>query len=146
MDSSPDTAPSPGSRITGVVVWAVLLAIPAALIGGGAWLIHQRYAGVQVEVTVLACETSGSWRRYGSTVREDCAAEWREDGRTVIGGFVGGNGEPDVGRTVDATVRDGTAYSRSWVLPSILIGLGAPFLVPVVGGVRRAVTRDRGPA
>jgi hypothetical protein len=59
--------------------------------------------------------------------------------------YVAGNGESDVGKTLDATVRDGTVYSRSVVLPAILIGLGAPFLVPVVGGVKRAWSgRQRG--
>lgn len=46
----------------------------------------------------------------------------------LIGSFTGGNGESDVGRTVDATVRGDTAYSRSLVLPILLVALGLPFL------------------
>ena len=46
----------------------------------------------------------------------------------AVGGFNGGNGASDVGRTVDATVRGDTAYSRSLGLPILLIVLGAPFL------------------
>lgn len=133
----PQAAAQPGGgRLMGVVVWLVLLAIPAGLIGGGAFLLYQRYAGTAVQATVLACETSGSWARYGSTVREECVAEWILDGETVTGGFVAGNGASDVGTTVDATVRDGTAYSRSLVLPIVLIALGLPFLLPLIVAVR----------
>jgi hypothetical protein len=138
----PAAQPKPGGGLMmGLVVWAVLVAIPAGLVGGGAFLLYQRYAGTSVQATVLACETSGNWSRFHSTVREDCAAEWTIDGQTVTGGFVAGNGASDVGKTVGATVRNGTAYSRSLVLPLILLALGIPFLVPVVIAVRSKVTR-----
>jgi len=39
------------------------------------------------------------------------------------------HGASDVGKTVAATVRSDTAYSRSLVLPIVLIGLGLPFLL-----------------
>ena len=141
-DRRPAASPTQGGGLVmGIVVWAVLLAIPAGLVGGGAWLLYQRYAGTSVQATVLACETSGNWSRYSSTVREDCVAEWTIDGQTVTGGFVAGNGASDVGKSVDATVRDGTAYSRSLVLPLILLALGIPFLIPVVVAVKSKLTR-----
>jgi hypothetical protein len=112
-----------------IAVWAVVLAIPIALVGGGGWLLYQRAVGTPVEATVLECDASGSIVRGASTYSEDCIAEWTIDDRTVVGGFNGGNGASDVGKTVDATVRDDIAYSRSLGLPIVLIVLGAPFLV-----------------
>ena len=136
----PSPAATPSSRagglLVGLVVWAVLVAIPAGTVGGGSWLLYQRYAGTAVQATVLECDTSGLAGRR-STVRQDCVAEWELDGRTVTGPFLGGNGDSDVGKTVDATVRGDSAYSRSLVLPLVLIGLGLPFLVLLVTSVRR---------
>lgn len=126
---SPVAARSLRRAAASVAIWAVLLAIPGALVGGGGWLLYQRAVGTRVEATVLDCESSGHFRRYGSTFRTECIAEWTIDGRTVIGNFQGGNGESDVGKTVSATVRGDTAYSRSLVLPLLLIGLGLPFLL-----------------
>lgn len=123
--------------VTSVLVWLVLLSIPAATVGGGGWLLYQRAVGTKVEATVLACETSGNWARYSPTIREDCAARWTIAGREVTGNFVGGNGESDVGKTLTATVRGDTAYSRSLVLPILLILLGLPVLVPLLLGLRR---------
>ena len=136
----PASRPQHGGGLMGLGVWALILVIPVSLVGGGTWLLYQRYAGTSVQATVLACETSGNWARYGSTVREECVAEWTLDGRTVTGGFVAGNGTSDVGKTVDATVRNGTAYSRSLGLPLLLLGLGLPFLIPVVVALRKKVT------
>lgn len=135
------------SRAIDVLVWALILAIPVALVGGGGWLLFQRAAGTRVEATVLDCDTSGSFRRYGSTVRQDCIAEWTVDGRTVIGGFAGGDGFSDVGRTFDATVRGDTAYSRSLGLPILLIALGLPFILLPVAAIRDRRRRgsDDGP-
>ena len=48
----------------------------------------------------------------------------------MVGNFDGGGGLSDVGATLDATVRGDTAYSRSLVLPIVLIALGLP--IPVV--------------
>lgn len=133
----PPTAPraaTPMSRRTGrtivgdIVVWTLILAIPGALVGGGAFLLYQRAVGTRVDATVLECDSSGTIVRGASTYRTDCIAEWTIDGETVIGPFTGGNGESDVGKTLDATVRDGTAYSRSLILPIVLLALGLPFL------------------
>lgn len=114
--------PAPGHGASGsvrhhaatVAIWALVLAIPAGMAGGGNWLLYQRAVGTRVDATVLPCDSSGNFRRYGSTFRTDCVAEWTIDGRVIIGGFSGGNGESDVGKTVAATVRGDTAYSRSF--------------------------------
>jgi hypothetical protein len=134
VDRAFDRRPPPSVRRTArkaiatVVVWGIVLAIPAALLGGGGFLLYQRAVGTRVQATVLECDTSGAIIRGASTYRTDCIAEWTIDGRTIIGAFNGGNGGSDVGRTVDATVRGDTAYSRSLVLPIVLIALGLPFL------------------
>ncbi|MCP9928726.1 hypothetical protein [Cyanobium sp. CH-040] len=130
--SSP-SAPRPGGRVIDAVVWTILLAIPAALVGGGGFLLVQRAVGTRVEARVLECDTSGAIIRGASTYRTECIAQWEIGGRLVTGGFTGGNGASDVGRTVDATVRGDTAYSRSFVLPVVLIAMGLPFLaLPVL--------------
>jgi hypothetical protein len=115
-------------RVTGVLIWLLVLAIPLVSVGAGIFLLVQRTVGTPVQATVLECDTSGTIVRGASTYRTDCIAEWTIDGRTVIGPFTGGNGESDVGRTVDATVRGDLAYSRSLALPALLIVIGLPVL------------------
>ncbi|MGB5136346.1 MAG: hypothetical protein WBN89_14360 [Prochlorococcaceae cyanobacterium] len=86
---------------------------------------------------MLECNTSGAIIRGASTFHTNCIAQWEIGGWLVIGGFTGGNGESDVGSTVDATVRGHTAYSRSFILPVVLIALGLPFLaLPVLAILR----------
>lgn len=139
-------APDRGARIrhlaVGVAIWGVLLAITAALVGGGGWLLYQRTYGTRAEATVVACESSGGFARYGSGYRTECIAEWTIDGETVVGNYEVGDGEGEVGETVDVTVRGDTAYSRSLGLPILLLALGLPFLVLVAFAVRNAI-RDR---
>lgn len=130
-----------GRVIGDIAIWVILLAIPAALVGGGGWLLHQRAYGTRVEATVIECDSSGTIVSGGSTFRTNCIAQWTIDGRVVVGGFNGGNGESDVGRTVDATVRDGAAYSRALILPIVLIALGLPFLTLPVLAIRRRARR-----
>lgn len=115
-----------------VAVWAVVVSIPAITVGAGSWLLYERASGQRVAATVLSCDPSGHFRRFGTTFREDCVAEWTIDGRTVIGNYTGGGGASDVGKTVSATVRGDTATSRSLVLPLVLIALGLPFAVILV--------------
>ena len=134
---SPRTRRSFGRIVGGgVAVWAFVMAIPVGLVGGGAFLLYQRAAGTRVEATVLECGSSGAIVRGASTYRSECIARWTADGRVVIGPFTGGDGFDDVGRTLDATVRGGTAYSRSIGLPVLLIALGLPFLAFPVFAVR----------
>ena len=128
-----------GKVIGVIVVWGILLAIPAALVGGGGFLLYQRAVGTRVEATVLECDTSGTIVRGASTYRTECIAQWEIDGRVVIGSFNGGNGESDVGSTVEATVRGDTAYSRSLVLPVLLIAMGLPFLAVPMFAIRTRV-------
>ena len=128
--------------IGGALALAVVLAIPAATIGAGAYLLYQRAAGTRVEATVIGCNVSGGVFSGTSNYREDCVAEWTIDGATVVGGLSGGSGGWDPGETVDATVRGDTAYSRSLELPILLIALGLPFLaIPVFAA--RAKRRNR---
>lgn len=124
-------------------MWAVVLAIPAALVGGGVWLLYQRGYGTEVEATVLECTTSGTIVSGGSTYRSDCIAQWSIDGRVVVGAFNGGS-DADVGKTVAATVRGETAYSRSLILPVLLIALGLPFIALPLIALRRRAARKRG--
>lgn len=137
-----------GSRAGGLLgtlaTWGILVAITAATLGGGVWLLYQRAYGTWAEATVLECESSGGFRRYGSDFRTECVAEWTIDGETVVGGYTGGGGEGDVGKTVDVTVRGDTAYSRSIGLPILLIVLGLPFLALLIVTIRGAL-RDRRP-
>ncbi len=133
----PRTPPRTAGKVIGnIVVWVILLAIPVALVGGGGFLMYQRAVGTPVAATVLECDTSGAIIRGASTYRTECIAEWEIDGRVVIGSFTGGNGESDVGRTVAATVRGDTAYSRSLGLPVLLIAMGLPFLAVPVFAIR----------
>lgn len=135
------TTPRPGGPLIGLLVWTIVLAIPAALIGGGGFLLVQRGQGTRVEAKVLKCRTSGAILHGASTYRTACIAQWQIGGRLVIGGFTGGIGESDVGRSVDATVRGDTAYSRSLVLPVLLIAMGLPFLALPVLAIRTKVRR-----
>gem|GEM_PF-1666978 len=146
----PDAAGVPGRRhgrarktVVTVAVWALVLAIPASLVGGGAFLLYQRAVGTHVRATVLTCDTSGTVTRGASTYRTECIAEWTIDGRTVVGPFVAGDGDSDEGKTLDATVRGGTAYSRSLGLPILLLVLGIPFLAIPCFGIRDRVRRAR---
>jgi hypothetical protein len=136
--------PPPGNPLVTVLIWVLVMAIPAALIGGGGFLLYQRAYGTRVEATVLECDLgrSGIPARYGGGIREDCVARWTIDGAVVIGGYNGGSAA-DVGTTVDATVRGDTAYSRSLGLPLLLIALGLPFLALPVAAFRH---RRRAPA
>lgn len=130
----PAATPTPKQSLIGtILVWAVVMAIPAALIGGGGWLLYQRAYGTHVQATVTGCGLSGG---VTSGYRDDCTATWTIDGEVVVGPFTGGNGSSDVGKSVDATVRNGTAYSRSLALPIVLLVLGLPFLALPVSAVR----------
>lgn len=144
------TRPRRGAKkvVGDVVVFAVVLAIPVATIGGGTFLLYQRAVGTRVEATVIECDLSGGRAGGVSTYREDCIAEWTIDGEKVVGGLSGGSGGWEPGETVDATVRGDTAYSRSLGLPVLLIALGLPFLAVLVlaGRAKRRSRRPVAPA
>lgn len=145
-DNITNSSPTRGLRaaVVGIMAWLVILAIPATLLGSGGWLLYQRGYGTRVRATVLSCDAIDEFRRVGRHLPTDCVAEWVIDGQTVVGGFDGGNGPSDIGKTVDVTVRGNTAYSRSLVLPALLIALGLPFLVIPLAALRRAMKRRRG--
>lgn len=126
-----------------IAAWLLVFAIPATLLGGGSWLLYQRAYGTRVHATVLSCDDADQFRRVGPDLPTDCVAEWTIGGETVVGGFEGGSGESDVGKTVDATVRGTTAYSRSLGLPVLLIALGLPFLIIPAVARRSLFRRDR---
>jgi hypothetical protein len=133
VERRPVTEPTGGaatgvkSVVAGVLTWLVVLTIALTPIGAGAMVLFQRVSGDRVEVTVTECERSGGMVGGVSTARIDCTATWTRGEQVVVGPFTGGLGESDVGKTLEATVRDGTAYSASstsLVLPIVLIGLG----------------------
>jgi hypothetical protein len=127
--------------LVSVAVWGVILAITAATIGGGAFLLVQRAVGTRVEATVISCERSGGRAGGVSTYREACLAEWTIDGAKVVGPLSAGDGGWDPGDVVDATVRGDTAYGRSLGLPILLLALGSPFLLLIGVNVRHSVRR-----
>ena len=110
------------TRIVINLLVAVILVLPLVLVGAGAWLLWQRQTGERVQAEVLECDLDVGYRR----AEEHCTARWVEDGieRT---GPIQGSGEQEVGETVTATLRGDELYSRSLVLPLVLIGLGLPF-------------------
>ncbi|HWJ67228.1 MAG TPA: hypothetical protein VNT31_11150 [Nocardioides sp.] len=106
--------------IVNLLVAAVLL-VPFVLVGAGAWLIYQRQTGERVEAEVLGCEIDVGYRRSS----QYCTARWTVDGVEYTGP-IQGSGDQEVGETVTATLRDGELYSRSLILPLVLLGLGLP--------------------
>lgn len=133
----PDPARGWRRRLVDVAVWALLLAIPAALIGGGVQLLYERGYGTRAQATVLECNRSGGVVVGVSTGRTECLATWTLDGEVTIGRYANGD-VTDVGDTISVTVRGDTAYRRSLGLPILLIALGTPFLaLPVLALVQR---------
>jgi hypothetical protein len=93
-------------------------------------------------VTVDDCLVQHTGRSYS----EYCSGTWTVDGHTVVGPVDGATSDQE-GETIDATVRGGTAYSRSPTVAFILIGLSLPFfVVPVRWGVTFVRRRRAAPA
>jgi hypothetical protein len=115
----------------GRVLVAIVLLAGLASFGGGVYLIVQRETGTRVAAMVTDCVESGGSRTH----RTDCTGTWVVGGDLVGGGghvvvgTVQGAGTGDVGRTIDATASGEEAYSRSLVLPILLIVLGLPVVV-----------------
>jgi hypothetical protein len=128
-------------------VWKAALAVVAlfelAMIGAGVFLIVQRETGTRARATVTDCVERGSSRNRTT----HCTGTW------VVGGdLVGGNGRvvvgevdgatsSDIGKTIDVTLRGGTAYTRSLTLPILLLGFGLALPVLVGAGVLNARRR-----
>lgn len=129
-------AATPAGLLMSILVWVLVMAIPAGLIGGGAFLLYQRAVGTRTTATVIECTRSGGMVSGAPAYRGGCTATWTVDGVPTIGAYTGGGGESDVGKTVDVTVRGDTAYRRELGMPILLIALGAPFLVLPVAAWR----------
>lgn len=116
----------PVTRLIGVLLLVGVVLLPFALFGAGAWLLWEREAGTRTRVTVDSCVVQRTGRSYS----EYCTGSWTAHGHVVVGPVDGATSDQE-GRTIDATVRGGTAYSRSPTVAFILIGLSLPFfLVP----------------
>lgn len=131
------TGTSPARKGTGIgiggtiFVLVVMLALTAGVLGGGIFLLVQREVGTRTQAHVTGCDASGT----GKYRRVHCEGSWAVGGSLVHGGHVvvgtvDGADTGDVGRTIDVTVRGNTAYSRSLVLPIVLVVLG---LLPAAG-------------
>ncbi|NYI43007.1 hypothetical protein BJ993_000087 [Nocardioides aromaticivorans] len=125
-------------RIVVNLVVAAIMLVPFVLVGAGAWLIVQRQTGERVEAEVIGCDLDVGYK----TSSQHCTARWTVDGVEHTGP-IQGSGDQEVGRTVDATLRDGELYSRSLTLPLVLLGLGLPLLVLPFTWVRRRLRGAR---
>jgi hypothetical protein len=131
----------PAVPVMGFVVLVLLVAVvllPFVLFGAGAWLLWEREAGTRVRVTVDDCLVQHTGRSYTET----CTGTWTLHGQVVVGPVDGATSSQE-GETIDATVRGGTAYTRSPTVAFILIGLSLPFFVVPVRWLITFVRRRR---
>lgn len=138
----PAAARPPAQAGVPVVIAAVLIA--ATMIGSGMFLLAQRQTGIRALATVGDCETSGGGR-YRSV---HCKGTWVVGGSLIGGGHVvfgtiDGVDTDSVGKTIDVTLRGGTAYSRGLGLPLVLTGLGLIVGALAALRVRALVRRHR---
>jgi hypothetical protein len=115
--------------IRGIFIMFVLTAV--AVLGGGIFLIVQRQTGTRASATVAECHVVTS----GMHATDECSGSWVVGGSLLAGGHVivgdiQGAERRDIGKTLDVTVRGGTAYTRGLGLP---IGLTAGGLIGTVG-------------
>ena len=115
------------------MVSAILVIIAAALMAGGAFLLVQRETGTRARATVTRCVHAGGAKSSHTT----CTGTWVTGGSVGAGGQVhvgeiDGADSGDIGKTIDVTVSGDHAYSRSIVLPLVLIGCG---VLPLLGAV-----------
>ncbi len=111
----------------GIIVVGVLGGL--AILGAGIFQLVQDETGTRAVATVSAC--SGVDTRY---TNETCTGSWVVGGSLLAGGHVevgdiSGAHDKDIGKKLNVTVRNGTAYTRGLLLPLLLIGLGV-----VIGG------------
>jgi hypothetical protein len=112
----------------GIIILGVLGGL--AILGAGVFQLVQDETGTRVEATVMECH--GVNTQYTHVT---CTGTWIVGG-TLIGkghvvvGDISGASDDDVGKTLHATVRNGTAYTRGLLLPIVLMGVG----VLVAGG------------
>jgi hypothetical protein len=101
------------------------------VLAGGIFLIVQRETGTRAMATVAECHTVFTSRHASDA----CTGSWIVGGSLLAGGHVvvgdiEGAERRDIGKTLDVTVRGGTAYTRGLGLP---IGLIAGGLLGTVG-------------
>jgi hypothetical protein len=113
-----------------IFILFVLTAV--GVLGGGVFLLVQRQTGTGAHATVTECHTVTG----GSThAADECTGSWVVGGPLLAGGHVvvgdiQGAERRDIGKTLDVTVRGGTAYTRGLGLP---IGLTAGGLIGAAG-------------
>ncbi len=138
------TTSTPRRNRTGIggtlFVTIVMLALTAGVLGGGIFLLVQRATGTRTQAHISSCDASGA----GKYRRVHCEGTWTIGGALTRGGHVvvgtvDGVDIGDVGKTVDVTVRGDTAYSRSLVLPIVLVVLGLLPLAALVLIVRNLI-------
>lgn len=127
-----------------MLVVLVAVAIAAATIGSGVFLLVQRATGARAVATVTDCMTTGTVRSR----RTDCTGTWiaggpLTEGGHVVVGTVQGAEQSDVGKKVDVTLRGDTAYVRDLALPLMLIGLGVVPAAAVLNIIYRKVRRTQ---
>jgi hypothetical protein len=112
-------------------IFIVFLLTAVGVMAGGIFLVVQRQTGVRAKATVTECHLVNN----GVHSAEDCSGTWIVGGSLLAGGHVvigdvDGAERRDIGKTLDVTVRGGTAYTRGLGLP---IGLTAGGLVGALG-------------
>jgi hypothetical protein len=130
--------PGPVMSVIALVLLVGVVLLPFALFGAGAWLLWEREAGTRERVTVDSCLVQRTGRSYS----EYCTGSWTVKGHLVVGPVDGATSSQE-GETIDATVRGGTAYSRSPTVAFILIGLSLPFFIVPYRWAREMVRRRR---
>jgi hypothetical protein len=108
--------------IRGIFVVGVLGGL--AILGAGIFRLVQDETGTRAVATVSDC--SGVDTQYS---HETCTGSWVIGGSLLAGGHVevgdiSGAHDKDIGKKLNVTVRNGTAYTRGLLLPILLIGLG----------------------
>jgi hypothetical protein len=131
----------PVMRVIALVLLVGVVLLPFVLFGAGAWLLWEREAGTRVRVTVDDCLVQQTGRSY----QENCTGTWTLHGHVVEGPVDGATSDQE-GQTIDATVRGGTAYSRSPAVAFILIGLSLPFFIVPGRWLLMVVRRRRVPS
>jgi hypothetical protein len=97
-----------------------------AIIGGGVFQLVQDETGAGARATVSECHGVDTSK---GTQHVTCTGSWvvggslTGNGHVVVGDISGAN-DSDVGKTLNVTVRNGTAYTRGLLVPIVLMGVG----------------------